>query len=305
MKVDASKETSAMPAKLLKLLLLISVLKASRWTIKQLMERFEVKKSSMYRYLETLEEAGFYLDKDSHDRYFIVTTEDNPDQSNFTIEEMTTLRNFIIADPDHPLRGSLLKKLSLHSELDTMPRMVLKAHLANLVGQLTDALRNKHQVVLKKYHSANSGTISDRLVEPIYFGDNYQSIRALDVNEMSCKSFKLDRIGEVNETHTPFAHADHHEKRPADIFGITGETTIWITLHFLTARAYLLLKEEFPLAVPYLKQEDNTYTFRGPVSSFNGVGRFVMGLLDEVEIKGPEEFSNYVRQKVGVGVRGG
>lgn len=286
-----------MPGKLLKLLQLISILKASRWTIKQLMERFEISRSNMYRYMDVLEEAGFYLDKDNHDRYFIVTTEDNPDQSQFSLEEMTLLRNLIAADNDHPLRGSLLKKLSLQSEIDNMPRLFLKAYLGNVVGQLMDAIRNKHQVILRNYHSANSNTIGDRLVEPVHFGDNYATIIALDIQEMTCKSFKLDRIGEVIETHKPFLFEDDHEHRTTDMFGIAGKDTTIITLH-LTLRAYMLLREEFPLAARYLKSEGDNYIFNGPVASFRGVGRFVMGLLDEVKIVAPEEFRMYLVAKV-------
>ena len=38
--------------------------------------------------------------------------------------------------------------------------------------------------------------------------------------------------------------------------------------------------------------------FSGPVASYAGIGRFVMGLLDEIEIVSPEEFRKYVRKKV-------
>ncbi|MBK9402179.1 MAG: hypothetical protein IPN36_15475 [Bacteroidetes bacterium] len=34
---------------------------------------------------------------------------------------------------------------------------------------------------MKKYHSVNSNIISDRLVEPICFTDNYQSLAAYEI----------------------------------------------------------------------------------------------------------------------------
>lgn len=71
-----------------------------------------------------------------------------------------------------------------------------------------------------------------------------------------------------------------------------------ITLH-LSARAYLLLREEYPMALPYLShKEGEHYIFSGPVAGFAGIGRFVMGLLDEIEIVAPEEFREYVKKKV-------
>jgi proteasome accessory factor C len=284
-------------SRLLKLFQVIAVLKAGRWTIKQLVERFDTSKSSLYRYLELLEEAGFYIEKDFHDRYFIVTTDDDPMQSQFTIEETQMMRSLIQADADHPLKSAVLKKLSMHSEIDSMPRLFLKAHLGNLVEQLNHAMRNRHQVTLKHYHSANSNEIRDRQIEPIHFGDNYGTIVGLDLEDLQCKQYKLDRIGEIVESHKTFMHESLHQQRTADIFGLAGDSSLWITL-YLSLRAYLLLREEFPLALPYMKSENSQYIFHGPVSNFSGIGRFVMGLFDEIEVVGPEEFKEYVHRKL-------
>ncbi|HEX5171513.1 MAG TPA: hypothetical protein VFW11_20185 [Cyclobacteriaceae bacterium] len=71
----------------------------------------------------------------------------------------------------------------------------------------------------------------------------------------------------------------------SDSFAIILQT---VTLH-LSARAYLLLREECPMAIPYLQKVKNNkrYTFTGPVVSYAGIGKFVMGRLDEIEIVGP------------------
>jgi len=213
---------------------------------------------------------------------------------------MNFLRAMIHSDRQHPLSASVLKKLSLHSEFDSMPRLFLKAHLGNLVEQLTNALRSKHQVILKNYFSANSVDVRDRLVEPYHFGDNYTTVIALDVEEKIGKQFKLDRIGEVVETHKPFLHEDLHEPPSCDLFGLAGKTFTTVTLH-LSIRAYLLMREEFPMALRCLnKIGEDKYTFTGAVASYAGIGRFVMGLFDEIEIVEPEEFREYVRGKVGI-----
>jgi predicted DNA-binding transcriptional regulator YafY len=80
-----------------------------------------------------------------------------------------------------------------------MPRLFVKVRLGKFVDQLAESIKNKTQVILKNYHSANSNEIRDRLVEPIHFGDNYLSIVALDTQDKICKQFKLDRIGDVLE----------------------------------------------------------------------------------------------------------
>ena len=178
-----------------------------------------------------------------------------------------------------------------------MPRLFLKARLGKFVEQLAEAISNKEQVVLKNYHSAHSNEIRDRLVEPIHFGDNYQSIMALDTTDKVCKQFKLDRIGEIIAFNKPFAFESHHHKNQTDIFGFTGDASTWVTLE-LTLRAYLLLREEYPLALPFLIKEEDHYLFNGPVASFEGVGRFTLGLIDEIHNRSPESFITFLKNKI-------
>ncbi|HYC86690.1 MAG TPA: WYL domain-containing protein, partial [Chryseosolibacter sp.] len=158
-------------------------------------------------------------------------------------------------------------------------------------------IRNKHQVILKNYHSANSNEIRDRMVEPIHFGDNYQSVMALDTHDKVCKQFKLDRIGEVIDLQRKFEFESFHKTKDTDIFGFSGDGQIWVTLR-LGMRAYLLMREEYPLSIPYLEKQDDHYSFHGPVTNFEGIGRFVMGLIDEVTIVGPDSFKEFLSGKL-------
>jgi len=73
---------------------LIAILKAGRWTIKQLVDRFDSSKSSMYA-IYSRWKKGFFVEKDFHDRYFIVTTDDDPLQTQLTIDEMHVLHTLM------------------------------------------------------------------------------------------------------------------------------------------------------------------------------------------------------------------
>ena len=298
-KKTTRKADSIIPqAKLLRLFQIIAVLKAGHWTIRQLAERFDTSERTIYRYINLLEEVDFLIEKDFENRYFIITSDDDPSQSQFSIEETRLMKKLIQSGTsDNPLRNLLLKKLSLNSELDSMPRLFLKARLGKFVEQLAEAIRDKKQAVLKNYHSAHSNEIRDRLVEPIHFGDNYQSIMALDTTDKVCKQFKLDRIGEVLAFNRPFAFESLHQKNQTDIFGFTGDANTWVMLE-LTMRSYLLLREEYPLAVPFLTKQEDHYLFHGPVANFDGVGRFALGLIDEIKIKSPEDFIQFLKNKI-------
>jgi predicted DNA-binding transcriptional regulator YafY len=289
-------------AKILRVFQLIGLLKSGGRTIDQLARQLDTTSRTIYRYFKLLEEIGFMIDQDFHGRYFVHREEGENPEDRFTLEEISILRQLIQSGASgHPLKGTLLKKLALHSEAKELPEQFLKLRVAKMFRTLSEAVENKRQVVLKNYHSANSQEITDRLVEPFQFGEGFQSVLALDTKDKQCKYFKLERIGEVVVLDKPYKFEKMHEKTNTDIFGITGRKETWVTLR-LSLRAYVLLREEFPLAQPYLEKEETeetkTYLFNGPVLNFKGVGRFVMGLADEVTVLSPDEFKQYVRGKI-------
>lgn len=285
--------------KLLRLFQIISVLKTGRWTIRSLAERFDTSERTIYRYINLLEEVELLIEKDFDGKYFIHSSEDELGASEFTIEEMKLIKKLIQTELDNnPLKALLLKKLSLNSELDKVPNLIVHARRGKMVEQIAQAMKEKKQLVLRNYHSANSSEITDRLIEPIGFGDNYQTVVALDTKNKQTKQFKIDRIGEIVETDAAFEYEQHHQKTTTDIFGMTGSKSTWVTLN-LRMRSFLLLREEHPLAIPYIeKKEEGYYIFHGPVSNFDGIGRYVLGLMDEIEVAGPAEFKAYLKKKI-------
>ncbi|MBL7857749.1 MAG: WYL domain-containing protein [Cyclobacteriaceae bacterium] len=289
-------------AKILRVFQLIGLLKSGGRTVQQLAEQLDANQRTIYRYFKLLEEIGFIIDQDFHGRYFVHREEGESPEDRFSLEEVGVLRQLIQSGASgHPLQEGLLRKLAFHSEARELPEQFLKLRVARLFRSISESIENKKQVVLKNYHSANSQEITDRLVEPFQFGEGFQSVLALDTKDKQCKFFKLERIGEVVQLDKPFKFEKLHEKSSTDIFGISGRKENWVTLR-LSLRAYVLLREEYPLALPYLEKEETdeprTYLFHGPVLNYKGVGRFVMGLADEVAVVGPVEFKNYVKDKL-------
>ena len=298
-KKRSTKSDSIIPqTKLLRLFQIISVLKTGRWSIKSLAERFDTSERTIYRYIRLLEELELLIEKDFDGKYFIHSSNDELGESEFTIEEMKLIKKLIQTEVDNnPLKELLLKKLSLNSELDKVPNLIVNARRGKLVEKISEAIKEKKQLILQNYHSANSSDIKDRLIEPIEFGDNYQTVIALDTKDKVSKQFKIDRIGEIVDTGKPFAHEKLHQKKSTDIFGMSGSGSTWVTLN-LKMRSYLLLREEHPLSIPYIeKSDEGHYQFHGPVNNFDGIGRFVMGLIDEIEVVGPKEFVEYLDLK--------
>src|SRR6187455_2904798 len=160
-KIIGKKTESIIPqAKLLRLFQIIAVLKSGHWTIQQLAERFDTSPRTIYRYLNLLEAVDFLIEKDFDNRYFIITSDDDPAQAVFSVEETRLMKKLIAAGTnDNPLKNLLLKKLSLNSEIDSMPRLFLKQRIGKFVEEIAEAIRNKQQIILQNYHSANSNEI--------------------------------------------------------------------------------------------------------------------------------------------------
>lgn len=134
-KKKLKKPESIIPqAKLLRLFQIISLLKTGRWSIKSIAQRFDASDRTIYRYIKLLEAVDFPVEKGFDNLYFIQSSEDEPTKAAFTIEEMKLIKKLIQAEVENiPLKGLLLKKLSLNSEMDQVPRLIVKARLGKLV----------------------------------------------------------------------------------------------------------------------------------------------------------------------------
>ncbi len=284
-------------AKILRVLKLIGLLKSRNKSVHELAEILETTTRSVYRYLELLEELGFIVDRDFNGRYFI-HSDSETEEMTFTENEAVLLKDVIqTSAKDHPLKESLLQKLYVNSDLKTVANNLLNARTGSFVSLLGEAIKHREQVLLKKYQSARSGEVSDRVIEPIYFTENYNSLVGLDTKDKLSKHFKLDRIGRVDLLNKPNRYSHLHQRTETDCFGMGGEREIRVSL-VLNLRAYLLMKEEHPRSLPFLKKAGKSYKFEGPILSFEGVGRFILGLVEFIKVESPPGLVHYLNKKI-------
>lgn len=272
--------------KILRVFQLINLLKTKpAKSIRQLAKTLDIDNRTIYRYLDLLRELGFHLEKDSFNRYFTADEEEN-EEFRFTTEESALMKELLqAAAQNSPLKDSILQKLFVNSDLQIQSRQLFKTHLSKLVEQAGKAIAERKQILLKKYYSANSNNIEDRLVEPIHFTDNYQHLVAYEIAFQKIKHFHIERITAVEILPTTMQHTAEHQTSKTDVFGFaesgqTHQVDLWLSL-----RAYVFLKEEYPLTIPFLKYDKKRDQCRLQVSVNNlaPVERFVKGLEGEVE----------------------
>ncbi len=268
-------------------------------SVKQLADSLEINPRSIYRYFELLEELGFIVEKDFEDRYFIFNNEmQNTAAFSFTVEEASLLKRSLNAlAENNPLRESIGRKLFFNSELETHSVNLYNARLSQNIEKLSMAIKTEKQAILQNYHSANSNTVSDRLVEPIDLIDNYKTIVAFDIKNKSNRHFKIERIEGVKVLDKSYKFRREHKTVETDMFGISGGENKKIKLE-LSQRAALLLQEEYPQSRPCVTEKEDKFLFEATVKSFKGIGRFVLGLPDEIKVVSPPDLIEYLDKKI-------
>lgn len=178
-------------------------------------------------------------------------------------------------------------------------RINSKKESAETLSTLMEAVETKCQVVLLGYRSSSGGDIRDRLVEPFAFASGGKTVWCYDVESKTNKLFKIDRILNVELTKKSWEYKTHHKEGKTDIFRLTSDTTKAVELE-LSMRARNILVEEYPEAKKYIKPTDDNdkWIFRTEVCRMEGIGRFYMGLAEEITIIEAPGLKEYAEQYV-------
>ena len=280
---------------------LINYLKAKpAKTVRSIETLLDTSERTVYRYLDLLKDLGFQIEKDTNNKIFIAASSDT-DLIPFTPQEADYLKKLILtAGNNNQLAQSVLQKVQQSSEIQIGAESLFKAHLSKIVEQISVAIIERKQLLIKGYNSANSQSVSDRLVEPTCFTDNYDAVSAFELNTQLNKYFNIERITSVEVLETPIEYEIQHQFHKPDIFGFQGKSMDKEIEIEMSMRAYLLLKEEYPMSAAYIKLMPNSgkYYFKANVQSFKAPGRFVMGFLEDIQVIGSIEFKRYIQRIV-------
>jgi predicted DNA-binding transcriptional regulator YafY len=266
--------------KILRVLKLISYLEQSpSKSIGYLSQTLETTDRTIYRYFDLLRECGFDLQRDEHNRFYIIDERSNGVR--FSQEEAQLLKELLLTySKQNKLKDSLLTKIYLGSEIQMVASHLVNAKNGKVIERLALSMGNKEQVVLRKYQSINTEKISDRLVEPFGFTDNYQTVMAFEIDSEKNKTFNIDRIAYVDFTGKPFKNSKKFQNQVPDVFGFsyTGKT-FSIDLE-LGLKDVLLLKDQYPETTPFIhyNHRKNNYEFKVQVNDMQPIDRFMRGI---------------------------
>ena len=286
-----------------RLLRLMKLMTANvNYTVSDLAERLDTSYRSIYRYIETFKDAGFVVHKldggvyklGKESRYF----QDISQLVHFTDEEAHIVNQLIAGlDDTNMLKQNLRRKLSSVYNCTSMANSIVKGENAQNVNRLIEAIEQKKVVILRDYASSRTGS-RDRCVEPFGFTTNYVQLWCYEAESGLNKLFNTARIGSVDILDEVWQHEADHREGHIDIFRTTGFELHRVQLELGMLSRNLLI-EEYPLAERDLtEQEDGRWILTTEVCNYLGIGRFVMGLLDDIRIIDSPDFEEYIRHKI-------
>ena len=273
------------------------------YTVNDLAERLDTSYRSIYRYIETFKDAGFVVQKleggvyklGKESRYFKEISQ----LVHFTDEEAHIVNQLIEAlDDTNSLKQNLRKKLTTVYNCTSMASSIVRGKNASNVNRILEAIESRSQVVLVDYASSHTGVVRNRLVEPFGFTTNYVQAWCYEPESGMNKLFKVSRIGSVERLDVEWQHEAQHTEGYIDIFRMTGFEQHNVTLKLGMLSRNLLI-EEYPLAERDVTPlDDKHWLLDTKVCNYLGIGRFVMGLMDDIDIVDSPEFKRYINKNL-------
>ena len=272
------------------------------YTITELSKKLDMSYRTVYRYIDTFKASGFVVNKVRTNVYKIgKMPRSHVDMKNliyFSEEEAYIINDMINGlHNTNQLKSGLMKKLSAIYSCTSIANYVHSEETSANIKNLGQAIREKKKVILKAYESANSQEVSDRFIEPFEFTTNYIDVWGYDIEKCENRVFKISRIGEVVIIDDVWNHTERHQKSITDCFRMSSFEQTPVKLE-LSLMAKNLLIEEFPLAQKDLKEYNGKWILETLVSNMAGVGRFVIGLADEIKVVDSPALEEYINNFV-------
>lgn len=269
-------------------------------TVRELVSILNTSKSDIYRLLNLLEELGYPIDTDSQNRKFMQVSFKRGEKPTLESDELFYLQEVLQQHTDESyLASSILQKFDRNLHLFPLADALPHLHQTRLYQLAQLAMEQGCCVELLRYGSTTSGTVPSRIIEPLSITTNRKYLIGWEPAKQRQGQFKFARMQHLKLlTDQPISGV--HIASPMDLFGLTGDAWLDVQLE-LSGLAHQLLVEEFPQSQGYIQQSKEKRVFQGPVRSWIGVGRFVLGLPGEVIPKGPSEFLDYLEERQGLG----
>lgn len=281
--------------------LLLLLTDNSNHTIQDMADQLGVTRRTLYYYMDYFRRSNFKLIQNGNyyqlDRTspFFKRLHEN---ISLTPEEALYLRRLIgNEDNNDSTARSARIKLDRFFHLEELVSPERQQQIDRNIQTLKAAMAEKKMVVLRNYSSPHSQTVADRYVEPFMLMNRGLDVRCHEIKTHTNKTYRLARMESVEILDIEWISEALHKEAYTDLFMFSGEERHPVSLR-MGLLAHNLMLEECPDSYECFTQEDDTHwLFQTDFVSFLGIGRFVLGLYEDIDVLGNDEFKAYIEAK--------
>lgn len=170
---------------------------------------------------------------------------------------------------------------------------------------LIRAEKDKQQIKLKNYHSANTKTITNRTVEAFRIMPKDDMIYAYEAASDEVKHFKISRFEGIEQLNEDWENEGKHYPTTPDVFGYVSKETTRIYLK-LDIAGYNRLIDQFPRTKAFCNvcpTDSNIIELECEANTgFEGISQFLIGqhknIIAVMEPKSLVDKLNVTAQKI-------
>lgn len=271
---------------------------------KELSEELGIDLRTIYRYIDDLKDSEFFTLEQRGKRYRIGRQSliwTNATENMFlTDDEALELEKVLdgLESPSDTL-NNLKKKIRKNIGKYIAPlKNDSDSVLLHNVATIQRAVNERRMCMLRGYTSLHSNTKTDRLVEPFSFLGSKNDIRCYELSSKMNKTFKISRCDTVELLDVEWQFTSKHKEMQTDIFHFSDEVSTRVRL-LLGNLSKTILLEEHPEAFKYLiPHPDGRWMLDAGFCSMKGIGRFYLGLFEDIEIVDSPEFKEYLTDRI-------
>lgn len=275
------------------------------YTVEDIARMIGNKKRTVYRYLKTFRDNGIKVKK----RYGTIYTIES-----CTISWADDVFKGMAAPAGSPEDGIILQRpcqdLTIHTgtyeamkELEMNDILNDAPYLQKVVANVSLLVKaaSTRKKVLVEYESNSRNKRCKLIVEPYSFYFYFNYVWCYESEERKNTAMRISRITDVQILDEDWPSKPKHRKQVIDAFGCWGHKMIPIKLR-LTMQARNLMTEAHPISMITMREDPaypdgERWILETGVCDYSGITRYIMGMLDEVEILEGEGLKEYIRKR--------
>jgi predicted DNA-binding transcriptional regulator YafY len=276
-------------------------------TARSLMEDLEVSERSVYRYITTLQVAGFPVDYDRAMNSYVFSEGYTLKKPAVSVEETLALAlsRKLLQSFGPNMERSLARieeKLSVKKPEDLRHIVLAADSLAPSETFLTLIHRVvvNYQRVKIKYKALHAKVATESKIDPYYlfFRDGIWYFRGYYHRDKALRTFAFDRVMSLNLLNEYFVPQPvSPEDELSGAFGafLDGEP-VEVTLRFDEHSKPLILRKKWHESQKVRELDDGKIEVRFSVNGLMGIQNWIYGWIPHVEVIAPEELRDALRR---------